>query len=231
VSSKGDPLGDSSQSGRRRLKPLTGQEPPQLDEARPLKDDAVPPADGPLKRNVEESRASARPAPYGSRQLPPRDRYTVHGSAGYVRFQVHVEDGVATIVDSHFVDGELALPGALYSDHVYEVTDGARLLHADSLPDLGVQRGFANPSGPLEQRRHHVYTLDSFDFDVRVPAEEVTPSRRQSVAVVLYRAKERPPARELRRDVPLGPQFSRELREVARVDGITDDALPEQLRS
>jgi hypothetical protein len=208
------------------------------------------PGRGPAKLEGDElrprvrARRKAKPTPDRSKdapsapggdggdsdQIPRRRRARAEPPRGYVRFRVHVEDGVASILDGHLVDGELAMPATLHGEYAYEVTDGARLLHADTIPDLGVVRSFAHPSGTLEQRRHHTYRLSTFDVDVRVPAADLTRGRLAKIAVVLYRVKEPAPARALQRDQPLGAQFEREFREVTRVDGIPSGALPPPLR-
>lgn len=60
---------------------------------------------------------------------------------GYVRLRVRVgENGEASIVDSHFIAGDLVQPSALQGQFAYEVTDGQTRLHLDSIPDLGVFR-------------------------------------------------------------------------------------------
>src|SRR5438093_8806583 len=79
-----------------------------------------------------------------------RRRARGEGSAGYVRFRMRVDDGKMSIVDSHLVDSALVMPRTLHGEYAYEVTDGARLLHADAIPDLGVVRSFSDPNGPGE---------------------------------------------------------------------------------
>jgi len=159
-----------------------------------------------------------------------RRRNPGEGSGRYVRFRVRVEDGEMSIVDSQVVDSALVIPPTLHGDYVYEVTDGTRLLHADTLPDLGVVRSFSDPNGTREQLRHHTYRESTYEFDVRVPAEELTRAALSKIAVVLYRVKEHAPTRNLTTALPLGVQFERELREVTRVSRIPPDALPSSLR-
>lgn len=145
-------------------------------------------------------------------------------SDGYLRLQVHVENGQMSIVDSHRVAGPLAQTPMFEGRYAYEVSDSGRLLHAGSIPDVGTVRGFSHPNGTLEQRAHHTYELASYDFHARVPLNAVTRSALSKVAVVLYRVKEHAPARApLARAVSaesLGAQRERELREVGRVVGL-----------
>jgi hypothetical protein len=151
-------------------------------------------------------------------------------SRGYVRFRVHVEYGQISIVDSHFVDSDLAMPPTIHGEYAYEVSLGDQLLHADTIPDLGVVRGFGDPHGTLEQRRHHTYRETSYDFDVRVPAAELAPPALPKIEIALYRTKDRAPTQRLTESAPLSVQFERELREMARLSGIPRNVLPSSLR-
>jgi hypothetical protein len=153
------------------------------------------------------------------------------GSRGYVRFRVRVDEGgQASIVDSHFVDDDLTMAPTIHGEHAYEVSLGDRLLHADTIPDLGVVRSFSDPHGTPEQRRHHTYREGRYDFDVRVPAAELTRRALPKIEIALYRAKDRAPTRRLTEAAPLGSQFERELREVTRLAGIPRESLPRALR-
>lgn len=71
--------------------------------------------------------------------------------------------------------------------------------------------------------------LSTYEFDVRVPAESLTQADLRKVTIALYRVKEPRPPMTVGR-MPLSMQFQRELREVARLDGISSKALPELLR-
>jgi hypothetical protein len=149
---------------------------------------------------------------------------------GYVRLRIRVgEDGGTSIVDSHFVDSTLIQPTAIHGNFAFEITEGEKRHHLDSIPDLGVFRSFVNPEGPLEERQHHVYELKSYDFDVRVPARELTAASLPKVAIVLYRVKEARPAMPIGIQ-PLHVQYQWELREIARLDGVPARILPEALR-
>jgi hypothetical protein len=146
-----------------------------------------------------------------------------------MRFRVHVESGAMSIVDSQLVDSDLLLPTTIQGEYVYEITDGTRLLHADTVPDPGVVRSFSDPKGTPEQRRHHTYRQSTYDFDVRVPAEELTRASLPKLEIVLYRVKEHPPTRAVAKAAPLGVQFGHELREVTRMTGIPHTLLPSSL--
>ncbi len=192
-----------------------------------------------LKPSVKASaKQAARKAPAGKRgqqELPDQQRARTRGRSAeqYVRLRVQVEDGELSIIDGRLVDGPLAQTTAFQGSHAYEVTDGDRLLHAGSIPDLGVFRSFAHPKGTLEQHRHHSYELSTYEFAARVPAEALRGAAASKIAVVLYRVKEREPAAAMPvptlAAAPLGIQRARELREVGRVVGLPASVLPSAL--
>jgi hypothetical protein len=148
----------------------------------------------------------------------------------YVRLRVRVDNGELSIVDSRLVEGPLAQTTTFEGSFAYEVTDGVRLLHAGSIPDLGTIRSFAHPNGTLEQQRHHTYPLSTYEFTARVPANVLRRAALPKIAVVLYRVKEHPPARASLGQplpaMPLGVQRAREMREVGRVVGLPASVLP-----
>jgi hypothetical protein len=155
---------------------------------------------------------------------------TTSRGEGYVRLRVRVgEDGGASVVDSHFVESTLVQPSAIFGNFVYEVTEGDKRLHLDSIPDLGVFRSFVNPEGPLEERQHHMYELKTYEFDVRVPARDIAAAVLSKVVITLYRMKEARAAMPAGIQ-PLHVQYQRELREVARVEGVPAKILPEAVQ-
>ena len=190
-------------------------------------------APGPVRiegklRVKETSSGSAATAPETA--LRPRTdqiprRPVSSSEAGYLRFTVHVdEDGASSVVASHFVASTLLAPSTVHGPFVYEVLhDGARL-HVDSIPDLGVFRSFANPEGPREQWRHHIYELSSYDFDVRVPVPALAGADPRNVSIALYRIKDPRPGMYVGTP-PLHDQYQRELREITRVEGIPRSVL------
>jgi hypothetical protein len=150
----------------------------------------------------------------------------------YLRLRVLVEDGKLSIVDTHLVDGPLAQTNAFQGGFAYEVTDGRRLLHAGSIPDLGTVRGFAHPNGTVEQQRHHTYELSTYEFDARVPVAPLRSAELSNVMVALYRVKQpaRPDALHGTLSAePLGIQRDMHLREIGRVVGLPHSLLPTDL--
>ena len=215
---------------------------------KPATDAPAPPARG---KGVTKGKSAPRPrrirgtlrlktktAKLSTSQAAPPEHYadqtghkrTAPSSEGYVRLRVRVgEDGGTSIVGSHFVESTLVHPSTIHGNFAYEVTEGENRLHLDSIPDLGVFRSFVNPDGPIEERQHHVYELKAYEFDVRVPARELATAALPNVTITLYRVK------EARQDMlagiqPLHVQYQRELREVARLDGVPVRMLPEAMQ-
>jgi hypothetical protein len=147
------------------------------------------------------------------------------GASGYVRLRIRMDEGEMSIVDTQHVDSELELPAALYGGNAYDVTLGDRLLHADSVPDVGVSRSYPNPDpdAPPEQRHHHIHELSMYEFDVRVPLADLTPADLAKVEIAYYRVKEHTDRAMAAR--PLIRQYSKELREVNRIVGLPSDVL------
>ena len=194
------------------------------------------------KPPVEEAvarEAAAQPTLAGAPQQPPsheppdqaRSRPMPGAGEQYVRLTVRVDNGELTIVDSHLVDGPLAQATAFQGGFAYEVIDGSRLLHAGSIPDLGMVRGFAHPNGTLEQQRHHTYQLSTYEFDARVPVHALRAADMSNVSIALYRVKQ-PEAATAAHGVlsteSLAVQRERNLREIGRVTGVPASVLEQE---
>ena len=224
------PQGDSAIKPPRGTGPLKGETAPAVKAGKGMR--KKPPVDAATERTGGEraTRAAAtRGAPLDLDDQQPPHRPGKSGER-YIRLRVRVEGGDFSIVDSHIVEGPLAQATTFEGGYAYEVTADGRLLHAGSIPDLGVVRSFASPDGTLEQRRHHTYPLSTFEFHARVPADALKRASLPRTAVVLYRVKERPPARAalaqpLSAAMPLAEQRQREMREVGRLVGLPSTVL------
>jgi hypothetical protein len=161
---------------------------------------------------------------------PPRRRRT--GSREqpeqYVRLRIRVRGDQMSVVDSHLVHGPLSQVTAFPPGNAYEVTLGDRLLHAGALPDIGVQRSFAAPDAPQDQRTHHITERAVFEFSARVPVGEVTPDTIGDIAVRLHRVKGESRVDRLTGE-RLDVQFAREMRPVSELRGLPEAALPEAI--
>ena len=151
------------------------------------------------------------------------------GGEQYVRLTVRVEGDQMSIVDSHLVAGPLAETTVFQAGFAYEVLVGDRRLHAGSIPDLATFRSFVNPKGKGAQRAHHTYKLSNYEFEARVPLAQLRDADLSKIAVALYRVKQADhvgavPAMLSRRS--LAAQREQQFREMGRVEGMPDWALP-----
>jgi hypothetical protein len=179
---------------------------------------------------LPEKRSSRQPITQEAYPEQTGLRATTAAGEGYVRLRIHVdEEGESSVVASHFVKSTLVQPSMLQGNYAYEITEGANRLHLDSIPDVGVFRSFVNPDGPLEEHKHHMYELKSYDYDVRVPVENLVAAKLNNVVIKLYRVKE---ARAVMPAgcLPLDVQYQRELREVTRIEGIPAKILPDAVQ-
>ncbi len=150
--------------------------------------------------------------------------------SGYLVLRVRLTGERLRVIDSRLMPGPLVADQALAGSHAYEVTVGGRLVHTGSLPDLGVQRSFANPEATEGvETGHHLAERRTVDFTVRVPAGQVTAETQADVDVVLLRVKNEVRIDRLD-DEPVSARFERDLRPVARLSGLPDDALPDSIR-
>ena len=212
---------------------MTDQMPPVGDQSgRPAKGEAraAERTTAPSKAPHDGGRSDRQRGGAGGGGTDQQRREPAQGSTGegYVRLRMRLRGDVLQVVDSHFVEGPLAQHSTFHGSHVYEVSLGDRLLHAGSLPDLGVQRSFVAPEGEASGRGHHVVERDVVEFMARVPAAEVTPQTLAGIRVTLHRVKEPVHVQRLGTE-PLGEQLERQVRSVAQVVGLPQSALPEAI--
>jgi hypothetical protein len=141
----------------------------------------------------------------------------------YLRLRLRVENSEISIVEAHKVDGPLIMPDTIDGNLAYEVTVGSNRIAVGSIADVGVNRSFPNPQVP-GQEGHFFVELPSYEFNVRIPREALSPSTLPKAEIALYRVKA--PISQAIGDKPLPSQFSNELREVARLKGIPVKKLP-----
>jgi hypothetical protein len=146
----------------------------------------------------------------------------------YVRLRIRVEGDRLSVVDSHLVDGPLSQTTTFQGTNAYEVTYEDRLLHAGTIPDLGVQRSFPNLAGPPEQRGHFLTSRDVYEFSARVPAQEVTPETINGIRARLHRVEEATSAPRLDA-APLAVQFQGRIVPTAELVGLPESVLPERI--
>ena len=143
----------------------------------------------------------------------------------YVRIKVHVAGDRLRVTDSHLVDGPLSQPLSFAGAGVYEFSIDGRLLYAASLPDIGIQRSFVDPSNDPQRQGHFITEREVYDFQARIPAHELTRKTLAEVRLTLHRIKE--PLRAVRLDERrLTAQFEKRLRPIAELTGLPPSVLP-----
>jgi hypothetical protein len=154
---------------------------------------------------------------------------------GYVRLRVRVTDGDVAVLSAKSVEGPL-VEGKLQGDLAYEVMLGKKRVAAGAIPDVGEKRSFPAPKGRGAQAGHFVTPLESYEINVRVPKERVSLQALPRLDLALYRVKEELPIEHTHelRDAPIGLQFEKHVREVARLKGLQPEkqgkAVAAQLR-
>jgi hypothetical protein len=199
--------------------PAKGGDPPAADRTRQAK----PPyeADAP---NAAEYPDGGRPD-----QLP-RDTGDRYPGEQYVRLRIRVRGDRLSVIDSHLVDGPLAQTTTFQTTNAYDVTYQDRLLHAGSVPDLGMQRSFPIPDAPEGQRGHHLTPRDIAEFSARLPAREVTAETIGGIRVRLHRVDEASSVPRLSA-APLAVQLEGRVTPTAELTGLPESALPDAIEA
>jgi hypothetical protein len=152
----------------------------------------------------------------------------VASNDGYVRMEIHVDNGKLSVSGVKHVLGPLALPSALTRGYSYEVLLNDQQVGLGSLPDVGVMRAFANRDVEGPQGKHHFAKLPTFDFSVRIPAGYVVAANLPKLNIVLHNVEEAPD--RLTSLAPLGRQPAVKTVEVGRLTGIKLEDLSPNVR-
>jgi hypothetical protein len=184
-------------------------------------------------RFMEEAGPVVAPAPPSSHGLGPQrplePRNPPSPSEGYLRLEVHFENGRLSVIGAKEVAGPLMPPSAVIQGHAYEVLIGERQVALGSLPDVGVRRAFANRDVPDPQSKHFFLDVPTFDFFVRVPKALVTADDLPKMNIILHNVRHSPD--RLAPALPLRTQPGVEAEEVARLSGVELERAPEAVRS
>jgi hypothetical protein len=147
---------------------------------------------------------------------------------GYVRIEIHFDKGQLSVVGVKRVPGPLAVPSAVIRGYVYEVTLDDQQVGLGSLPDVGVQRAFANRDVEGPQGKHHFAKLPTFNFFVRIPAGYVVRANMPRLQVMLQNVEDAPD--RLTSLAPLGRQPGVKTSEVGRLSGFQLEQLSPTIR-
>jgi hypothetical protein len=193
--------------------------------------DTLPAAPG-TGRMQPVPREAATAAPDTQAALPDQEASRPSGTQaeGYVRMRVRVENNQMSIIGARAVEGPLLMPNELHSGFAYEVAVGGKRIGVDTIPDLGESRSFPDPEGRPEMQGHHIEVETSYEFSIRVPRNQMSFAALPRMQIVLYRVKERTPVMPIGAGA-LSAQFSRELREIARLSGVRVASLPAELQA
>jgi hypothetical protein len=148
----------------------------------------------------------------------------------YLRLTVRADNGTLTVLAVREVEGPLDVPDTLTSGLAYEVTIAGQRVSMGSLPDVGISRSFANRDVPSPEGKHGFQQVSTFDFNVRIPRRDLTPTALPHLRISLYRlrqAPKHPVGRETLRDQLSGEELS----EVGRLDGLPPDRVADAARA
>jgi hypothetical protein len=138
----------------------------------------------------------------------------------YLRMHLRVHDGQISVVEARKVENDID------SNLVYEAALQSKRIALGSIIDVGVNRSYPNPEGIPGQEGHFFIDLPSFEFDARIPVKELSSRDLPKVEIAVYRVKG--PAKKSVGEKSLALEFGNELREVARLKGISLKALPQK---
>ncbi len=145
----------------------------------------------------------------------------------YLRLSLHVEKGKMSLNQARKVDGPLLIEeDRIDGDLAYEVILSSKRIALGSIMDVGVIRSYPNPYGVPDQEGHFFVELPSYQFDVRIPAKDLSISLLPQVEIILYEVKS--PINNIISAKSLADQFRNEIREVTRLKGINIQALSKQ---
>jgi hypothetical protein len=170
----------------------------------------------------------ASPPHRGKAQEPKPGQVGLSSVDGYVRMEVHVENGQLSVIGVKQVPGPLAMPSALIRGYAYEVLQDEQQVALGSVPDVGVRRAFANRDVEGPQGKHHFTNVPTFDFFVRIPKGHVTEATLPKLNIVLHKVEDAP--ERLTSLAALQKQPGVKTVEVGRLAGIKLEQLPAAVR-
>ncbi|HEY5339740.1 MAG TPA: hypothetical protein VIK27_01825 [Candidatus Aquilonibacter sp.] len=168
-----------------------------------------------------------QPAPSGGLPAKPQEaKAAATGAAaedGYVRLDVHFENGKLTVAGLKQVPGPLAIASAVIRGYAYEVLLEGQQVALGSVPDVGVRRAFANRDVAGPQGKHFFFNVPDFDFAVRFPRSFLHTTNLPKLAIVLHRVEDAPD--RLTTLAPLAQQTGVKTTEIARLAGLQVDEI------
>ena len=169
------------------------------------------------------------PLPHtGKSQEPKAGQVGLSSADGYVRIEIHVEDGQLSIIGVKQVPGPLVMSSTVIRGYAYEVLLDEQQVSLGSVPDVGIRRAFANRDVEGPQSKHYFINVPAFDFFVRIPKGNVSAATLSKLNIVLHKVEEAPD--RLNTLAALQKQPGVKSVEIGRLAGITLEQLPPAVR-
>lgn len=154
-----------------------------------------------------------------------RKRTSKQRNEGYLRIRLRVKDRKMSLVEVHKVDGPLITENEIQDNLVYEASISSKRIAIGSIIDVGVNRSYPNPGVP-GQEGHFFIEVPSYEFDARLPIEDLSLSLLPKVEIAVYRVKGQ--VNKSIGEKSVAVEFIDELREVARLKGIAIKRLSQK---
>jgi len=116
---------------------------------------------------------------------------------GYIRLRMRVEDGDLRVKGAKFVPGPLATDEAVSAGLTYEAKIGRRRVAHGDVPDTVEWRSHPDPEGRAGLEGHHIVQQTSYDFTVRIPADQLPKKSLEDLQVTLYRWRGKGPGEHI----------------------------------
>jgi hypothetical protein len=152
------------------------------------------------KKNTMEPMPKRTPKPQGVGEL--RDQVAAEdqplgseeGAPGYIRLRLRVDDGNVTVRDAKYVAGPLTKLNEVVTPGIsYEAKIGRRRVAVGDVPDPTEWRGYPDPAGRAGLAGHHIIEQTSYEFNVRIPADQIDEGSLENLRVDLFRWRGRGP--------------------------------------
>ena len=136
---------------------------------------------------------SAQTSPYLKAPTAPTGAPTMSEATptdGYMRLQVHLQNGVLSVPEAHEVEGPLVQPDTVTNGLVSEVLVDNQRVAVGNHPEAGLSRSFEEPgSGP---GGHHILSRQVTDLTVRVPTAALRGVDPSKVVISVHNVLEHP---------------------------------------
>ena len=148
---------------------------------------------------------------------------------GYLRLRLRVVDGDARVRGVKFVEGPLDRPDTISAGLSYEAKVGGKRVAVGDVPDFGERRSFPDPTGRAGMERHHLSEIETPEFTVRIPADELSEAQLGELSVSLFRWRGKGPGDHIA-VTELSKQPKVAVTRIAALDGLREADVPAPVR-